>query len=499
MPDTSTVQRLSAILSTIRDTALEIHEQFEKNGSNPLLDFEHLVLQEGRRLSDYDRATILWHLLLFTEPRLESQKKFQNAVSAKLPNAEASIIVRQLTCFPPRAWSFRPSYDRGFGHSLAGPNAHTEISIDACLSGYGDIQTQDHVYAIGWTLTFEDHIFLIAASELSQNQIYEIEAIKPFPKQLNDDDFWEESLFSIIQNVYEAQPQLSFVPKSAPDCTDYSPERRFERLNRIITGTLPSNIIRTEGTLQITVAKGDAQTILNAVDRIVTSVLTNSRDQVFRETLRCRTLQAVGCDNDGNMPHAHISLLTADPVALLLLPDDLPMFREIGSRDSIKMALQYDEKNGTHDATDAFSVFQRERRWLAAFPCFDFSIEEHAARFGIPVSSIQTLFDPALFSARLPIVPQGDVLRQLQNKYGFYQPDAPLPTFRDVIDAISSRAFIRSGNMTQIVQWLISCCDRWRYCLCDIEPEHVQKTFSRSNQKLLQKGLKSLSDMFKKV
>lgn len=492
------LEKLSEIFNTIRDTALEVHEHFEHEGNNPFIEFEQCVLGNGRRFDDETRASSVWSMLLFTQPRLVSQKKFQTAVSAKLPNAEASLIVRHLMCTPPRAWSFRHSYQRGFAHTLAGPNAHSEISVDGCLSTWGTVQEDDHLYVIGWTLPFEDNIFLICANEINQQQVYQVEKIRPFPLQLSEDDFWEENMLELMQELYALLPQMAVSNQPELERTDYSPERRFDRLGRIISNTLSSNVVRAASSLQTVVASSSPMEILASVDSLVSSAVHLTKEQHFLQELRLRTLEAVGCDSDGNMPHAHVSFLTSDPIALLLLPESLEMFKEISPRDSIRMALAYDEKHGSDYAISAFKIYQRERRWLAAFPCFDFSCEDHASRFGIPVEAIETIFSPELFKAKLPIIPQGEVLRQLQNKYGFYQPNTPNPSFRMVIDAINSRAFQRAGNMAAIVQWIMSCCERWRYCLCEIEPDTSTRTINQSNQQLLQKGLKGLSAMFKK-
>lgn len=492
------LKRLSEIFNIIRDTALEVHEKLEHEGCSPIIDFEQAILGNNRRFDDSVRASTLWSMLLFTQPRLASQKKFQNAVSAKIPNAEAALIIRHLMCSAPRAWSFRHSYQRGFAHTVAGPNAHSEITVDGCLSSWGTIQDEDHLYLIGWMLTFEDNIYLIHANELTLQQVYQIEKIKPFPLQLSEDDFWEENMIDIMQDLYDPQPILAIGTPTAPEYTEYSPERRFEKLARIMTSTLTANTVRASSSLQTVVATKSPCEIIAAVDTIVTSHVTSPKEQHLIPVLRNRTLEAIGCDTSGNMPHAHISLLTSDPVALLLLPDSLDMFKEIGPRDSIRQALIYDEKHGTSDATNAFEIYQRERRWLAAFPCFDMTIEEHAARFGIPVEALENIFSPDLFKAKLPITPQGEALKQLQNKYGFFQPDTQNPSFRMLIDAINSKSFMKSGNMASIVQWIFNCCDRWRYCLCEIEPDKSTRTINQSNQKLLQKGLKGLSAMFKK-
>ena len=494
------LKKLSDILTAVRDAALELHESLEKKGENPLLDLERFILPSSRRFSDEHRAFMLWSLLLFSMPRIQSQKNFQNAISTTFPNANASIVVRQLQCSAPRAWSFRHSYQRSFAHTIAGPNCHTEISIDACLSAGGDILDLEHLYAYGWTITFEDKIYLISACQLTQEQVYAVESFRPVPLQLSEDDFWEESCIPLMQTICEQCQVVSTALPAAPRQTDYAPEKLYERLQRILRSSLASNIVLSSGALHTKVACRPPEEILAAVQALVDTNLNTREPTPLRDILRHRLLEAVGCDDAGTMPAAHDSLLTADPLGLLLLPADHPVYAELTPRDSIRAALLYDEHTHTSDVTNAFNIYRREKRWLAAFPCFDFSCETHAASFGIPSEAIAEIFSPQLFDAKLPFTPQGDVLRQLQNKYGLYKQDSEFPRFRTVLEAVSSRTFQRNNNMVSIVQWLIQCCTRWRYCLCEISPESVpkQRVISQSNQQLLQKGLKSLSDMFRK-
>ncbi|MBQ9396250.1 MAG: hypothetical protein IJU23_12165 [Proteobacteria bacterium] len=492
------LERLSEIFGSIRDTALEVHEQFEEKGKNPLNELQDYILGKDRRFDNSVRSTTLWAILLFTQPRLASQKEFQDAVSSKLPGSEAALIIRHLACNAPRAWSYRRSYQRGFAHTLAGPNAHSEISVDGCLSNWGTIEESDHLYIIGWTLTFDDHIFMIYAGQISMQQVHEIEKIRPFPLQLSEDDFWEENMVEMLSDIHESYPVTVFSNRISPVTTDFNPEQKFEHLKRIISGTVSSTVVRSTGSLQLTAATGTSDEILASVSSLVSRQLAKPKDDLLYTPLCHRVLEAIGCDTEGNMPHAHNSLLLADPVGLLLLPDTHEIYKTVGPRDCIRVALQAESVLDSDDVAKAFAIYQRERRWLAAFPCFDLNSEEHAAHFGIPYDSIEQIFAPQLFSSCLPIIPQGDVLRQLQNKYGFFQPDTPTPTFKAVLEAINSRAFMRSGNMSLIAQWLMTCCDRWRYCLCEIEPEKNSRTINQSNQKLLHKGLKNLSAMFKK-
>lgn len=486
--------RLSEIFEGIQDCAFVLHESLEKRGEIPLLDLEHSFLPDNRRFDHDVRSALLWFLLLYLQPRIESQKSFQTTLLSKLPTAESSLIVRQLMCRPPRAWSYRRSYQRGFAHTIAGPEAHHEISLDGCIHASGVVENAEHLYAFGWTISFEEQIFLITACPLTQEQTYQIEKIRPFPLPLNDDDFWEESLLDMICSLFTPEPMIRLSAPIHAVPTQYSPEQRFARLSRIMLSTLGHHVVRETGTLQVIVATESSDVILAEVDNLVSAHLGNHRDPELAAYLKRRILEAVGCDLEGNMPHAHVSLLTADPIALLLLPSTHPIFEKLGARDSIRQALLLDDD----DVKRAFDVYQRERRWLAAFPCFDFTIEEHAAKFGIPMDALQAVFDPEVFTAHLPIAPQGDVLKQLQNKFGFYLPDAAPPEFQQVLEAFASRTFQRTGNMSACVQWLMSCCDRWRYCLCEIEPENAQRTVNKSNRDLLQKGLRGLSSMFRK-
>ena len=496
----TSLQKLSKILSDVQDTALQLHERSEQTGVVPILDFERSILPYSRRFSDEVRASMLWHFLLFTEPRIVSQKQFQTALSTRLTRPEAELVVRQLMCRPPRAWSYRCSYQKAFVHALAGPNRQQEISVDGCLCACGGIETVEHIYALGWLITYEDKTFFIHAAPLTLEQIRIIEMISPFPKQLDADDFWEETLFEILRAIFEASPLTALISQKALESTDYNPEQRHNVLQRILTTTLTAASYRNALPFHICVATRSPEEIVDQATQIVSANIGTTRRTAHTTLLRNRFLEACGCDNEGNMPCAHISLLTADPLALLLLPTEHPVFTKLSPRDSIKQGLLYDEQNGTHEIKDAFETYQNERRWLTAFPCFDFNCELHASKFGIPIQSIELIFDPRIFTARLPITPQDDVLRQLQTKFGFYQPDTPPPTFDAILKALTHRSFQTYGNMSNIVNWIMSCCSRWRYCMTEIEPDATgtQRTVNQTNQKLLKKGLKGLADMFKK-
>lgn len=496
----TSLQKLSKILSDVQDTALQLHERSELDGAVPILDYERSILPYNRRFSDEIRASMLWHFLLFTEPRITSQKKFQTSLSTRLTKPESALVVRQLMCRPPRAWSYRCTYQKAFVHAITGPNHQLEISVDGCLSACGAINDIDHIYAFGWIITYEDKTFFIHAAPINLDQIRITEMISPFPKQINADDFWEENLFEILRAIFEATPLISLINPKALEATDYNPEQRHHVLQRILTTTMATVNYRNATPFHVTVATGTPDVILEQASQIIAANIGTTRRTVQTSILLNRFLEACGCEPDGNMPRAHFSLLTSDPIALLLLNPEHPVFASCSLRDSIKQALAYDEQNGTHDVMDAFQIYQRERRWLAAFPCFDFSNEMHAQKFGIPTQMLQTIFDPRLFTAKLPITPQDDVLRQLQTKFGFYQPDTPPPTFEAVLRAFTHRSFQTHGNMSNIVNWIFSCCSRWRYCMTEIEPDATgtQRTVNQTNQKLLKKGLKGLADMFKK-
>ena len=246
----------------------------------------------------------------------------------------------------------------------------------------------------------------------------------------------------------------------------------------------------------MTVALQSPVQILAAVRQA--TPLKHGESESFGQKLRQRLLESLGCDSEGNMPAAHTSLLMADPIALLLLPESHPVFQKLNARDPIKLALQFDETQGTSDIHDAFEIYRHERRWLAAFPCCDFACEDHASKFGFPIDSIRAIFDPRLFETTLPIPPQGEFLRQIQRKYGYYSGNDQSYTFGELINAAATVYGNLGRNTADFVQWVMNCCDRWRYCLSHIEPDTARRTLNQNNQKLLHKGLKELSAMFKK-
>lgn len=489
---------LCGILGDIQSAALSAHESMEGGGHVPLRDFESGILGPKRRSYPEDLAFVFWSFLLFTHARFALQSQFQNEVSKLLPNAETALVARQLRSRAPRIWSYRRTYDKGFAHTVAGPLKTNEIALRNCIFVDGKVPEDEHLYVFGWTLPFRDKIYLICADHLTREQAYKAEGIHPFPLQSDDDDFWEESFLSIIEAIYPVRSCVETEPNIVSKRTDYAPERRFAKLQRLLVSELSMNVVRKNPPLPEFVAVSSSDEIVSHVEQLVKEV--EKSDPEAGRVLCRRVLSAVGCDGSGLMPHARSAIVSADPLALLGLPDDSPIFSTHSCRDSIRLALQTEAQTGDHAVADAFKIYRRERRWLAAFPCFDFNCEEHAARFGIPCDSLRRIFDERLFSARLPIVPRGDALRQLQNRFGFYLADAEPPMFSDVLEAFCSRHFVRGGNMTSIVQWIFSCGERYRYCLSQITPDTAlnARTISRSNCALLQNGLSRLADMFAK-
>ena len=71
------IQKLSKILETIQDVALETHEFIESQGRIPLAELESMIFTH-RDVSVETRANLIWPFLIFTRPRLNSQNDFQN-------------------------------------------------------------------------------------------------------------------------------------------------------------------------------------------------------------------------------------------------------------------------------------------------------------------------------------------------------------------------------------------------------------------------------------
>lgn len=494
-------QTLAEHLDKIQTAALTAHERTERAGQCPLRDIERGLLGAARTFPTEIRLSVLWNLMLFTMPRFERQDALQNIMGLKFDDPETSLIARQLRSSAPRVWSYRFAYDRSFAHTIAGPRKNCEIALNGCVDASGDIPSREHLYVLGWTLSFKDKIFLVAAGTLTQSQAFSIETIRPFPRHMADDDFWEETFTQILTTLYP--PTAVCTPDAAPaDApTPYNPESFFLKLQRIFSTSISAQLNRGHGDI-----------FECAATRTPPEILQRVRDEILRHPdlrlneksaakMERRFLEAIGCDETGNMPHAHIASLINEPAALLCLPESEPMLKNIDARAPIKRALALESPDApARPVADAFKVFVRERRWLAAFAAFDFSCEEHAARFGIPIDQIRRIFSPQLFATPIPNPPQGDLLRQLQTKFGLYLPDNPPPSFQDVIDAMQSRNFCRAGNHCAIAQWIISACDKWRNHATQISPEisSGQRNINAANHRLLQKGLSQLADMFRK-
>lgn len=481
-------------LRVIQDTALETHEAFERKGNCPLLHFERKLVGPYHRLENDVRLTMLWQLLLMTRARIASQLAFQEAFLRALPSADYSFIVRQLSCRPPRVWSFRRSYQRAFAHTVAGPERHKEISIDACLMSDGAEVTQDHLFAMAWTLSFEDKNYLICAASLTREQFYAVENIRPYPLHVDDDEYWDECFLNIIADCYPTTTALKLEQVALDAPTDFVPEKRFRRLQKLIQSTIHSTL-RVQNRLHEVVATQGADQILLAVDSLVAEM--PSSDQAFYKR---RVLEALGCDEEGFLTQAHPSLLMAASRALLLLDPEPTLDAAVHPRDAIKLALEFEITQAkAYGVREAFENYQNERRWLSSFECFDFSCEEHAIVVGVPIDSIRAIFSPKIFESRLAIAPQGDLLKQVQDKFALFLPDADPPTFGEALEALLSRKVQRSNAMAPLVQWLFTCLDRWRYLLSEIEPDaSLKRSIDGDNQKLLKNGLSGLAAMFAK-
>ena len=77
--------------------------------------------------------------------------------------------------------------------------------------------------------------------------------------------------------------------------------------------------------------------------------------------------------------------------------------------------------------------------------------------------------------------------------------DDESPKFGEALDICMSRQFSRTGNMSQIAQWIYKVCDRWRYCKSEIElvTSGMQRRVNKTTQTLLHKGLSQLADIFR--
>ncbi|MCL2325090.1 MAG: hypothetical protein FWC40_01100 [Proteobacteria bacterium] len=488
----TSLDRLADRLCAIQDVALGVHETLEAQGVCPLMALEHLVFGLYRRLDPDVRASMLWHCLLLTRARLSCVQVFQEQVLSKLGDPTLAFIIRQLMCRAPRVWSYRRSYQRGFVHTVAGPLRHQEISIEGSVLASGMPLAHDHLYALGWTLSFENQTFLVCASLLSNQQIFEVEKIRPYPCHRSDDDYWEETQLTVLHHLYTSHPRLSLEPCIAlGPTTSYAPEKRFARLQRLVLSTIQGDIRRSLRNVHDDVARGDASSVMALVEKATEGM----GDEVY---FRNRMLEALGCDRDGGMPKAHPAILASDPVALLLLPETAPVFSAIHSRESIKTALAYENITGGSEVKTAFETYCHERRWLMSYDAFDLTNEEHAAIIGVPYDSIRAVFSPMLFEASLPIAPHGEYLRQLQDKFGMYLHESEPPTFRAALEALLSRKIQRVSGVSALVQWVFQCCERWRYCLSDIEPMpyNAHRSLDQSSQTLLRNGLSDLAAMF---
>ena len=499
--DIDDAAQLAECLLHIQDLALKIHEQFEERSCPLLRWFEQNVFGVSRRVQEDAFCTVVWNCLLFTQARLVEQKNFQTRIVSSLPDAEHALIMRQISCNAPRVWSYRRSYQRSFAHTINGPNKTREISLNGSLTAWGSVHRDVHLYAYGWLVTYHDKSWLISAAELTREQAACVESIHPYPLHHSDNLFWEEMFIEILQAAYETRPILDNTNQRknvTPALTDYAPELFFSRLQKLIFRQMNGNGgVRHAGRdIHEIIARNSSNDIQYAA-KCAVQEFTSSPSP----SLVVRFLDAFGCDEDGNLPQAHPMILANDPTALLLLPNDLPIFKSIHERDPIKAALKYETENGEDQSVhQAFEQYTAEKRWLMSYSGFDLGCEEHAMVVGLPMDSIKNVFDPRLADSRLPIVPPPDYLKQLQDKFGMYLENEELPMFKDVLNALTSRRIQRGGTCSPIVQWFFNCCQRWRNCLSEIETitQPVCRMADSNSQKLLSNGLSGLAAMFKK-
>ncbi len=493
--------QLSQCLRVIQDNALYVHERFEKRHIPVARLFESLICGAHGRYEESVLWSAIWNFTLFTRARLVCQQNFQDQVVASLPDSAHAFIMRQMLCTPPRVWSYRRSYQRSFAHPINGPVKTQEISLNGCMMSYGLVNEAAHIYAFGWTITFHDKTWLICAAELTRQQAFTVESIHPYPLYRRDDLFWEEQFVTILQSIYQPISLLNKDNLSPmPSLTGYSPESLFQNVQRLVSrqaSVLSPDVLHGSGNLHDIVATSDASAIVQEAVSVVHRFTSTGC-----EALLPRLLDAYGCDEHGEMTQLLPSVVANDPIALLLLPEDHPIFQYVHPRDAIKAALAAEQQQlaGSHDVRDAFNQYMIERRWLHSYTAFDLNDENHAAVVNMPIESVRHVFDPRIFDTHLSLVPQGDYINQFREKFGFFTNEDELPTFRELLDALMSRKILRAAAIAPLSTWFFQVCETWRYNVAEIETttQPARRNTDQNAQKMLSSGLKGLAAMFKK-
>jgi len=148
--------------------------------------------------------------------------------------------------------------------------------------------------------------------------------------------------------------------------------------------------------------------------------------------------RSVGLEADGSMPRASAALLALEPMTLLQLPMQHPVFDSVDAEDPISRALawarQRDDELGRQVAV-AFQQMVCERRWCATWVDEDgVPPPFYKMHYDETMSALAQLFDARAREAPLSSLELDDVVqRRLQSHLGVQAHLANLPKAQDEV------------------------------------------------------------------
>ena len=240
------------------------------------------------------------------------------------------------------------------------------------------------------------------------------------------------------------------------DFDDFDPKAHRELIRKIFglhlrTSWSGTTHILGHTELRATLAREESLRMVRVVDAHLSDLrlsLLALKPQMFCEVDNQETLdkllpisalrRSVGLEADGSMPRASAALLALEPMTLLQLPMQHPVFDSVDAEDPISRALawarQRDDELGRQVAV-AFQQMVCERRWCATWVDEDgVPPPFYKMHYDETMSALAQLFDARAREAPLSSLELDDVVqRRLQSHLGVQAHLANLPKAQDEV------------------------------------------------------------------
>lgn len=493
------LEPLSQALRAIQDSALITHEQLEASSFDaPLLSLERRIFGPSKRVDTPVRVGILWQLLVFSKAVSRMQESFQTLLNTALEEASQRLLWRQLNTQHIKLWSYRRSLqNRGIGRTVAGPLQYQEVYFDNIIAADGAILEAEHYLGFACPVQWMQKNILVLFSEISQTQSYFASALHPYPCTPDDDAFWEEQLLVILRGIYPSTHDIRAVEHPDDEHTAYNPELRLLRLQCLLQD---ANKIRYSGKSRCSIRASLAQATQGEALAEVLAMFGNRRyavDGADPSTPSvARFLASLGYLEDGQSPRAHRSSLLGDPLALLLLDSQNPVFEHVHEREPIRSALQWEAGQGLNSVQEAAARYELEQRWCASFDSLELEREEHVSilSFTALLTDIEVLFSRRLFDMPL-IMAQGE-LGAVFLAQGLGADDK---TMQDGIVFVQNMRNVKHNFelLHEAVRWILSAARSWRSIVSEVNhAQNSARLITQESRERLAGGLKDLMDLF---